>query len=198
MSAGRDGSFNRKVEEVLVSRLRDGQPAEELLAELKGRLGEDEAEAILARAESRLSPPAASSPALRVFAGTVYAWTAVLMLQNLTILMAALSGPPAGPVTSALVGFALLKIGLLCVGIVVFKRRRSALTAGLYALIVLYVFPLGLLVDPLLGAPPRGAPTTPLLSISALLSYASAGLFGWVWWLGRARGPPRSPAAAFD
>lgn len=200
MGTDRGRSFDRKLEDVLVARLKAGQLPENLLQDLKARFGEAEADAILSRAEARLRPLPPPSLALRILVGLAYAWSVVLMLQSVGILTAVWGALQYDPSIAPFVGFTLLKIGLLCAGIAAYKWRRSPVTTGFYALAILYAFPLGLFIDPRFGSYASIPPSPPelLVSVSALGSYLAVGLITFVWWQGRkaAQSPPET--AVFD
>jgi hypothetical protein len=200
MGMGRNRSFDRKLEGVIVARLRESPEA--LLEDLQARLGDAEADAILSRAEARLRPPPPSSLPVRILTGIAYLWTVMLMLQNFGVLVAALDLVKGGDAASIavgqpLVGLALLKVGLLCAGIALYKRRRSLLTTGLYALIVLYAFPLGLFIDPLISGYPTPDRAAAPMKLSALLSYLTVVLSGLGWWLGREASPRPAETSVF-
>src|SRR5687767_3920968 len=116
MRAERDRSFDRKLEDVLVTRLRAGEASERLLEDLKARLGEEEADAVLSRAEARVLPRPPVDKVARVLVGLAYAWTAILALQNIGVLTAVWGGLPGDPGLGPFIGLVLLKIGLLCLG----------------------------------------------------------------------------------
>lgn len=204
MTTERGRSFDRKLEDVLVARLRDGQAPESLLEDLKARLGDAEADALLSRAESRIRPPPSSPLGARVMVGIAYLWTVMLVFQSIGVLYAAtnlinLGGGESRALGQALIALALLKIALLCAGIAAYKWRRSALTTALYGLAITYAFPLGLFVDPLIGGyPPPGGATAAALSLAAAPSYTAVVLIGLVWWQGRAANPLAAEPAVFD
>src|SRR5690349_15174805 len=84
--AKRDASFDRRLERLVVERLRSGQAAGTLLTELKARLDPAEADALLSRAEARVR--AATKPVdrpSRILAWLAYGWTVVLVFQNITV-----------------------------------------------------------------------------------------------------------------
>lgn len=193
------GSYDRKLEDVLVARLKGGAEAESLLAELRTRLDGEAADAVLARAEVRTRTHTPPPLAQRVLVGLAYLWTALLVLQNLMIVMSlAGSGAELGlHETEFFIPFlslTLLKVGALCGGVFAYKRWRSAYTTALYGLALLFAFPLGLYANAALvpGAEPPDALT--LVSASALCTYAAVVLIALVYWLGRA--PARSAAEA--
>jgi hypothetical protein len=195
-----DRSFKRKLEQLVLDRLRAGQPAEALLAELKTRMGDAEADTLLSRAEARFArrrtPP--GTLATRILAGFAYLWTGVLVLQNVAILMTIGEIARSGLAPPSIMLFPVLKIGLLLTLAVAFQFRRSAITAALYAGAILYAFPFGLFVDRLVAS--FGDPPDPaiLTTVSALLSYVAALLVGLIYWLGRRDGPRVAGVEAFD
>jgi hypothetical protein len=202
MGMDRSRSFDRKLEDVITARLRGGQSPEALLEDLQARLGDAEADAILSRAEARLRPAAPSNLAVRILTGLAYVWTVMLMFQNFAILITAVELVEEGDAGSIaigqpLIGLALLKVGLLCAGIALYKRRRSLLTTGLYALMVLYAFPLGVFIDPLISGYPTPDQAAAPMKLSALLSYLSVVLIGLAWWLGREASPRPAETSVF-
>jgi hypothetical protein len=200
VSEDRGRSFDRKVEDALVARLQAGHEPEALLAELRTRLGDAEADAVLTRAEARVSRQrrASMSPAMRIVAGVAYLWTGVLVLQNLMVLGTLLHTPDGIRLFLPNVAFALLKIGALCLGVFVFRTWRSALTTILYAGAILYAFPLGLFVESLFSEFAARGDASILLSVSALVSYAVVFLIAVLYWRERENAPRGVAANAFD
>jgi len=200
VGADRGRSFDRKLEDVLVTRLRGGQSAESLLADLRVKLGDEEADAVLSRAEARARPRPPADRVGQVLAGVAYGWTVILVLQNIGVLTAVWAALQTDPSIAPFVGFALLKIGLLCLGVIAYKRRRSAVTTAFYALTIVYAFPLGLFIDPRFGSLASMPPADPLMALSgsALLSYVAVGLITFVWWRGRKATTDVAEPSVFD
>ena len=203
-----DRSFDRRLEQLVVQRLRDGQAPETLLAELKGRLDDTGAEAILSRAEARIRTLRAheaegrGSLSMRVLTGVAYAWTVMLVIQNLTIIWTLPTLPGASllddgdAIVRRSIVFAALKIILLGAAFLAFKRWRTIYSTLCYVLAILYAFPIGVIVERLFGT---GRPDTSLLlSTSALLSYVAAGLVLAAYLQGRSRAPQRLAVEDFD
>lgn len=198
---GRSGrSFDQKLEDVLVGRLQAGQDPDSLLEDLKARLGDEDADAVLSRAEARLRPRSAPDMVACVLAGLAYAWTVVRVLQQVGVLAAVWPALQSDPSFAPFTGLVLLKVGLLCLGVVAYKRRRSAATTAFYALTILYAFPLGLFVDPRFGLYASMPPAEPAVALSgsALLSYIAVGLIVFVWWRGRKPSAGTASPSVFD
>jgi hypothetical protein len=198
----RDG-FDRKLEQLLVARLRAGQAPETLLEELKARLTPAEAEDVLARAEARVDK-AGRGPRIplagHLLMGLVYVWIVMLIFQNIGVLFAiqeipSLPGDPGHPTWIAL---ALLKIGLLCGALPAFWRWRSAFSTAGLALAILYAWPVGRFVDGWLGF--GFGPQSPsiLVSGSALPSYVAVALVVIAYHLAQRAAPQPAPVEAFD
>lgn len=199
----RDTAFHRKLEQLVISRLRGGQTPESLLEDLKARLEPSAAEAMLARAEARLASGEGKGWA-RVLTWIAYVWTVVLVLQNVGVMYGAVEGiqatsvgPPDSAYTVAL-SFALLNIGLLCAGVFAFKRWPSAYSTAAFALIIVYAFPIAPYVErwliPAFGPPALGM----LTSVSALCSYLAAGLIVLAHWRDGKAAPTAPEAAAAE
>lgn len=179
MDTRRDGSFDRKLEQLVVARLRSGQTAESLLAELNTRLEPAEAEAILSRAEARAAGATTRlDPAARVLTWLALAWTAILVLQNIGVALSATQSMDAASaydrqtVFIPFLAFAVANIVLLCAGVVASHRWRNLLAACAYAVAILFAFPLTPILQSRLLSSDDGLGV--LTTVSALGSYAAA------------------------
>lgn len=180
MGGKRDRSFDRKLENALVARLQAGHDPADLLAELRTRLAESEAQSFLARAEDRAAdlrrPRRDMSSWIPVWIAC--AWAAILILQNISIIAAGLRLSPTigaeAPFVLRLIVLPTLKIGLLLATAFAVLIRRSIVTSILFAAAILYVFPLGLFLDTFLILTVDAPDPEMLTSISSLLSYAAA------------------------
>jgi len=199
-----DKSFDWKLEQVLVRRLRDGHAPEALRAELRGRLVETEADAILSRAETRARALQAGKErvggdlGVRVLTGVAYAWTVVLIIQHLTIIWTLVPfGLNPRLESGRMALFAALKVLGLCAAFLAFKRWRTIHTTGCYGLAIAYAFPLGAMLE---GWAVDGRPNVGLLwQASALISYITVGTLFAAYRLGRPRPAGEGDdVAAFD
>jgi len=139
----------------------------------------------------------------KIALGFVGAWCAMLILQNLTLsatVMSMMRGVPSdsdlGMINKRYLFFILVKLALVAFALarVVLGRERSALL--LLAGVILYAFPFGVWIENRLWPSSGALPPSPLLSLSAILSYASA-TTAVVLWLRtgrRARGGEDAPA----
>jgi hypothetical protein len=210
MSESRGRLFDRRMEDALVARLDAGHAPEALLAELRTRLDDATADGVLSRAEARFQAQRNGTPPslpVRILVGLAYLWTVLLIVQNLIIAITVVRESNATPpmddsakFVAAFVGFALLKVGLLCAGAFAYKRWRSAYVTAFYSATLLYAFPLGLFIDQWISPfAATGDSATPL-SVSALCSYASVLLICLGYWLGRQATPrlARADPQTFD
>ena len=131
--------------------------------------------------EGRRPPEEGDRPALaiRVLAALALLYGAVLVLQNVGILIYIADHVGEAPVTSdpdplrLIWTFAVLKIALILVAAFGFLRWPAPVSAFAYAMALLYAFPLGPLIEGrLMSASPSGLEI--LVSLSALLSYVAA------------------------
>lgn len=192
MSVGRAALFDRKLEDEIVKRLQNGHRSDDLLAELRARLDDATAEAVLSRAEGRVARRTRSRGTMltHILMGFVYVWTGVLLLQNLIVLATILQLSPSyglGPLLPRLVILPVFNMTLLLGCLFAFRLQRSAITAALYAGAVLFVFPVGLFVGG--RSDLQEADPGILSSLSAMLSYATALLIGVVCWQSRQTEP---------
>lgn len=117
----------------------------------------------------------------------VYGWAALLVLQNFGILRACAAavgdGLGSDPLSEELKVRAILaaaKLVLVGLGAVVHARLTNSATSVILAGAILYAYPFGRLVDPLVyGAAPASAMV--LLSGYAVLSYATAAALACLW-----------------
>jgi hypothetical protein len=201
MDPRRDRSFDRKLELLVAARLRDGQAPETLLAELRTRLGDAEAEALMSRAEARASGPP-NDQAARVLAWLAYGWTAVLVLQNVAIILNSAQSLDAASdfdrrtVFIPFTAFAVGKIVLLGAGAVAFHRWRSLAAACFYAVAILFAFPLGVILQGKLLFADYGIGV--LFTVSAIASYAAALFVAVAYQRTRAVARPPIAVEAFD
>jgi hypothetical protein len=195
-------SFERKLKQVVRKRLGEGEDPGTVLAELKSRLDPARAEAILADAKQGLAtanPRRPGSSGDRILLLGALGWAVALLLQNVSVIAAAREGMGEGEVwayppseLAIYVWFAMLKIGLLlaAAGGVLFARTN--LRFLVFALALLYAFPLGRLIEGMLMGRPLGQGAAALLYVSALFSYASAAVLIVLW--RRSRDPGGPPA----
>lgn len=203
MGTQRGGSFDRRLEDALVTRLQAGQPPEDLLEELRTRLDDAAAQALLASAQARARPPAApTSPILRILAGLPYVWMVLLVVQQLYVAiavvqsrqgMSALGGYTA-MLDAIMIGLALLRVFLLCAGAFAYKRWRSAGTTAFFAATVLYAFPLGVVIDQFVMPYPVRPDPAIIMSMSAVCSYAAVFLIALNYLQGRQAVSAAEPA----
>jgi hypothetical protein len=200
-----DKAFERKLKRVVRKRLDAGQDPSAVLTELKARLDPSQAEAIFADVHR----PAATAKARRADSWldralfvAVMIWACALLMQNVAIIMSInedLSTSQArGSLTKALapfVFFATVKIGLLLVSAGVAVVARSNLRFLIFAVVLLYAFPLGVLIDGALMGLHRSSGAELLLQTSALLSYASVAALAVLW--RRSRGEIEIPAESY-
>jgi hypothetical protein len=200
----RDAAFDERLASTVARRLSQGQPYQALLDELRTRLDEAQAQAILARAAELASPRSGNERpmAVRVPAALAYGWTALLLLQNLAVLTMAgqvlAPDPPASPgAVAALVFGPVAKIGLLCTALLAFRRWRNLYATFFYAAAVLYAFPFGVFVERWLEHMPGPGPAG-LVSVSALGSYVAVVMIATAFRHTQRRTPASLAAATFD
>lgn len=180
----------RALEARVAQRLRRGGEPSALLAELQTRLGPAEAQSVLAAAQADIARRRPTLIGLRVL---VYAWAALLVLQNFGVLKASAEpvreapGPSglADPVklTALLAAARLVAIGL---GALAHARLANVGTSIWLAAAILYGYPLQLFLDRLVTGGPR-ASAAALLSGYALLSYAAIAAIACIWRAGGLR-----------
>jgi hypothetical protein len=206
VSGKTDRSFDRKLEQLVLQRLRAGETPASLLTQLQARLDPDEADALLERAEARLTqsqkPDPQTTLSARVLMGIVYLWALVLLFQNIGVILSVRDLGAAegdlGPVMTRLVALASLRIGLLTAAVLVHVRWRTLYSAAFLGLIVLYAFPFGLYLDSWLVRYRTPPPLAGLISVSSLCSYAAVGLIAVATAQRRRASPPLADPLVFD
>jgi len=195
MVAQADEAFELKLRQVVRKRLEAGQDPGAVLTELKARLEPAQAEVIFADASrtAATAKPGRANPSLdRALLVAVMIWASMLLIQNVTIVATAIEALGLGGALTGdlapLIFSAGVKIGLLLIfggAAVVAKTKLRFLV---FAVVVLYAFPLGLLIDRALMGRAQSQGATALLSVSALLSYVSAAALVVLWWRSRGHG----------
>lgn len=174
---------------VVARRLADGHTAESLAADLQTRLPPEDASALIAAARD-LRRRRVRSPLARGLAGYAYLWTAVLIFQHASILMFMADNR----VTLERVGvMAQLRIIVLVLTAGAWWGWRNAVTATLYAAVLLIASPPGVWVERMVWPQDYVGLPDPGPTLSDLLSFAAAAAIQGRWWLGRRETMDRAP-----
>lgn len=101
-------------------------------------------------------------------------WSAALVLQNVAIIFALKAGSAPYP-TQMKMMFVMATAKAIVIALTLFyflrqPRRRSAV---IFSVAILYAFPLGLFIDPTFRPDGQGGDPKLLITLSALLSYAT-------------------------
>jgi hypothetical protein len=104
-------------------------------------------------------------------------WSAALILQNFAVIVSlrgAFAFYSIVPTPfKVMTGLAIAKAVIIVVAGFIFLRGGRRLSAAFFCLAVLYAFPLGLFVDRFLGSALNHSSPLALISLSAMLSYAT-------------------------
>ena len=176
----RSASFNQRLVQRVVERLRGGDPPEALRAELQTRLDPAEADAFMSQAEAQLAPNSARGDWIsRILAALAYGWTAILLIQNIAVITTighlewtTMSTAEHG-VVMPLAALALAKILVLFVAAAAFSLRPNLPATLFFGLAILFAFPLGMFVSAWVAGGRTEDPSL-MVTVSAICSYVAA------------------------